>query len=217
MNITVFGARGSVGSRITHEAVARGHSVTAATRQPPIPGRESLTNAAGRLQYRAADATCPEDVMQVIAGQDAIIAATRPLSGHEPELIASTRTLLDAAAATGTRLLISGGAATLKVPDSGIPVLEDTRYLPPAARPIAMACAEQLALCQLNPASDWTYFSPAASLFSGERTGRFRLGTDDLIVDEQGASRLSLEDLAVAVLDEVEQIRFRRSRFTAAY
>lgn len=89
--------------------------------------------------------------------------------------------------------------------------------MPESAMAIGRACLEQLELCRASSGVDWTYLSPSALLVSGERTGKFRIGTDELITDANGLSRISMEDLAVALLDEVEQARFIKRRFTAGY
>ena len=84
-------------------------------------------------------------------------------------------------------------------------------------RDIALACVDQLAACRSDTVADWTYLSPSALLESGERTGTYRLGTDELIVDAQGNSTISMEDLAVVLLDGAERPRHSRTRFTAGY
>jgi uncharacterized protein len=96
-------------------------------------------------------------------------------------------------------------------------VLDDPRFLPAAARPIALACVAQLAACRAETRADWTYLSPPANLGPGERTGAYRIGGDELLVDSAGNSAISMEDLAVALLDEVEQPRHHRARFTVAW
>jgi putative NADH-flavin reductase len=128
--------------------------------------------------------------------------------------VATTRALLAGAAKAGTRLLVVGGAATLTVPGAGGRTVVEMPDFPPAWRPIALACAEQLAVCRADTGADWAYLSPPALLEPGERTGRYRLGADELVTDERGVSRLSVPDLAVALLDEAEHPRHHRTRFT---
>ena len=140
------------------------------------------------------------------------------MAGKEFELTAAAKVLLDGVAAVGTRLIVVGGAASLVVPGTqGRMVLDDPRYFHPAAKPIALACNEQLAACVDSAGADWTYVSPAANFAPGRRTGAYRLGTDELVVDAHGESRISMEDLAVALIDEAERPRHRRKRFTVAY
>ncbi|WP_340559451.1 NAD(P)-dependent oxidoreductase [Streptomyces sp. GSL17-111] len=217
MRITVFGAAGGVGSRVVAEAVSRGHDVTAVvrdtTRFPSLhPG----------AIHRTGDAARPEDVAALAADQDVVITATRPAPGQEHELPRTTAALMSALAevpgpsGTGVRLLVVGGAGGLTVPGTGGTVLDQPDF-PPFLVPIARACNEQLAVCRAETRVDWTYLSPASLLEPGERTGRYRLGTDELLIDADGHSRISMEDLAVALLDEAENPRHRRVRFTAAY
>jgi putative NADH-flavin reductase len=213
MRVTVFGAAGTVGSRVVAEALARGHEVTAVVR---APARAPEPPAPARL--RAGDAARAEEVAELSAGQDVVIAATRPAPGREDELVAVTRALLAGVAGSGARLLVVGGAGTLTVPGSGgRTVREDPVLCPPAWRPIAAAGAEQLAVCRTETRADWAYLSPPALLEPGERTGRYRLGADELLVDGQGRSAISAEDLAVALLEEAERPAHHRTRFTVGY
>ncbi|MEU9041733.1 MULTISPECIES: NAD(P)H-binding protein [unclassified Kitasatospora] len=213
MRITVFGATGNVGSRVVTEALARGHEVTAVVRDPAKP--HGLPSAA---VIAVGDARNPEDVARIAPGQDAVITATRPVPGSEHELAVATKGLLAGIAGTGVRLLAVGGAGSLTVPGTdGMTLVEDPGF-PAAIRPIALACNEQLAHYRAADADiDWTYLSPAALLEPGVRTGRFRLGRDELLVDADGNSAISMEDLAIALLDEVERPAHRRARFTAGY
>ncbi|MEO3885387.1 hypothetical protein [Nonomuraea sp. B5E05] len=103
------------------------------------------------------------------------------------------------------------------MPGTGGLTVVDTPDFPPSWRPIALACEAQLAACRAAPRADWTYLSPPALLEPGERTGRYRLGADELLVGADGRSVISMEDLAVALLDEAERPRHRRCRFTVAY
>lgn len=213
MRIAVFGALGNMGQRIVAEATARGHDVSAVVRRP-----ELLAKVHDDAIPVVADATDREAVTELAYGHDVMVGATRPPRGYESELADVAASLLHGAATAETRLVLVGGAGSLVVPGSdGRTVADDPRYLHPAGRPIARACGDQLAVCRAALRADWTYLSPAASLSPGRRTGEFRLGTDELVVDSAGESRISMEDLAVALIDEVEHPRHRRMRFTAAY
>lgn len=212
MRITIFGAAGNVGSRVVAEALARGHDVTAVVRDQARA--DALPGAAA---VRVGDARNADDVSALSAGADVVVAATRPVPGRERELVETTQTLLAGLTDSGTRLLISGGAGSLTVPGTdGLTVVDDPDYLSPAYRDLARACVDQLETCRGETRVDWTYLSPPALLEPGERTGHYRLGTDELLVDEQGASRISMEDLAVALVDEIERPRHRGRRFTVA-
>ncbi|MFJ9950967.1 NAD(P)-dependent oxidoreductase [Kitasatospora sp. NPDC091207] len=212
MRITVFGATGNVGSRIVTEALARGHEVTAVLRDPTRP--HGLPSAA---VIATGDARDPEDVARLAAGQSVVISATRPAPGSEPELAVATRGLLAGLAGTDVRLLVVGGAGSLTLPGGDGATVIDAPDFPAAWLPIALACGEQLALHQASTDVDWAYLSPAALLEPGPRTGRYRLGGDELVVDAAGVSAISMEDLAVVLLDEAERPAHHRTRFTAAY
>ncbi|MFE0098833.1 NAD(P)-dependent oxidoreductase [Streptomyces sp. NPDC059009] len=213
MKITVFGAAGTAGSRIVAEALNRGHEVTAVVRDP---ARTGGIPAAARI--RTGDASDPSAVAALAEGQDLVISATRPAPGRESELAAVTRALLAGLHGTGVRLLLVGGAASLTLPGTGGTTVADAPGFPAFLRPIALACNEQLDAVRTTAHDvDWAYLSPAAELEPGERTGRFRLGTDELIVDAEGVSALSMEDLAVVLVDEAERPKHHRARFTAGY
>jgi uncharacterized protein len=197
MRVTVFGATGAVGREVVAEARARGHDVRAASRATGV------------------DATDVAAVTRVSAGQDLVISATRPVLGREPELVAVAHALLAALRGTGTRLLVVGGAGSLRTAAGHL--VQDAPGFPPALLPIAHACAEQLAVCQAESEVDWAYLSPPMLLEAGPRTGEYRLGTDDLVTDPAGGSRISNADLAVALLDEAERPKHHRTRFTVAY
>ncbi|ARZ71018.1 NADH-flavin reductase [Streptomyces albireticuli] len=212
MRITVFGAAGNVGSRVVTEALGRGHEVTAVVRRearfPELPAA---------AHARTGDAADPRDVARLAAGQDVVVTATRPAQGSEGDLLTTTEGLLTGLSGTGVRLLVVGGAGSLTVPGTGGTTVADAPDFPPSWRPIALACNAQLAACRAATEVDWTYLSPPALLEPGTRTGRYRLGTDELIVDAKGESAVSMEDLAVALLDEAENPRHRRTRFTVGY
>lgn len=199
MRIAVFGAAGEVGRRVVAEARSRGHEVTPVVRTAR-PGAE------------VADAANADDVARLSAGHDLVITATRPAPGSEHELAIVAKAVLEGARRAGVRVLVVGGAGSLNVAGGGT-VLDQ---VPAEIRPIAEACGEQLAVCLAEMSVDWAYLSPASLLEPGERTGTYRLGGDDLIVDDNGVSRISMEDLAVALIDEAETPKHHRVRFTVA-
>lgn len=213
LKIAVLGAAGNVGSRVVKEAIDRGHKVTAI-----VQDAEQAQQQLDGIRVITTDVSVSENVTQACAGQDVVISAIRPSPGSEGNVIPTTRAILDGLAESETRLLVVGGAATLRVPGSGgKTVLGDTNYLPVAARHIGQASADQFYAIQGYDLVDWVYLSPPAQMEPGERTGRYRLGIDDLLVDAEGRSRISMEDLSVALLDEAEAPRHHRSRFTVAY
>ncbi|MEV6325214.1 NAD(P)H-binding protein [Nocardia sp. NPDC051787] len=210
MKIAVVGANGMVGSRVVTEAARRGHDLIAVFRkQRPAALPPGVTAVEG-------DANDPDHMSRLFDGADAVVAATRPGPGQEHTVTTTTTALLDAARSTRTRILVVGGAAPLHVPGrSGQLVLDTAEYVPPEIRPIAAASAAQLEACRAHPA-DWVYLSPPALLEPGRRTGEYRRGTITLITGADGASRISAEDLAVAVLDELENPR-EDKHFTVGY
>ncbi len=213
MKITVLGAAGNVGSRVVTEALSRGHEVTAVVRNS---ARSNGLPAAAKI--RAGDVGNVEDVVNVSVDQDVVISAIKPAPNNKRETVETTNALMDGLAQTGVRLLIVGGAATLTVPGTGgKTVIEDSNFLPVSARHVGKASADQLEACRSESRVDWAYLSPAAQLAPGERTGNYRLGTDELLLDPEGNSTISMEDLAVVLLDEAEQPKHHRTRFTAAY
>ena len=215
MRITVFGAAGNVGSRVVTEALARGHEVTAVVRDPA-----RFTELHPDALHRTGDAGIPEQVAELSAGQDLVVNATRPAPGREPEHAAISRALLTGLAGIdGVRLIVVGGAGSLTVPGrQGVLAVDDPAHVPTAWQHIALASNAQFdAVRTAETDVDWTYLSPSALLEPGIRTGTFRLGSDELIVDADGNSAISMEDLAVALLDEAEHPKHHRTRFTAGY
>ena len=212
MRIIVFGTTGDVGSRITEEALARGHQVTGVSRKLPEVG-----DRPENFDHLPLDVTEPEKLADVVSGYDLIISAMRPPKKHEKMLVALTQSIMAAAAGSGTRALIIGGAANLLLPDgSGHTVLTAPDFLPDAIRPMAQACFDQYLLCTTYTNVDWSYFSPPAMLVQGKRTGKYRKGSDVLLVDNAGDSHISYHDFAVAIMDEAECSGFTGKRMTAA-
>lgn len=212
MRITVFGAAGNVGSRIVAEARARGHNVTAVARDP-----DRLHGLGDGVAASAGSADDVDDVIELSSGRDLVVSATRPPAGAESQLAATARTLMSGLSHTGGRLLLVGGAASLRVPGANGATVFDDPDFPPALWGIAQACNEQLAVCRAETRVDWTYLSPPARLEPGKRTGQYRLGGDELVTDAQGNSAISMEDFAVALLDEAQRPRHHRDRFTVGY
>ncbi|MEH6475968.1 MAG: NAD(P)H-binding protein [Sneathiella sp.] len=213
MRIILFGAAGNVGSRIANEALSRGHTVTAVVRKT-----DQLATLSEGVLGQLGDAGDSALVAKLSEGQDLIISAIRPSEGSEHLLPLLTKSLLAGAAQANKRLLIVGGAASLEIPgEKGQTVLTAPGFLPPSVLDIARACAEQHNICRENTETNWTYISPPPMLTPGIRTGQYRLGSDQLVVDENGQSAISMEDFAVALIDEAEQPKHHQTRFTAAY
>ncbi|SCL20577.1 hypothetical protein GA0070624_2037 [Micromonospora rhizosphaerae] len=211
-NIVVFGAGGTAGSRITDEAVNRGHRVTAAVRRP-----EATSYLSGSVRTVTGDATSARSVRELAADADVMVVA---LGGGERELWPdAAQTLVDTLRELPDppRVIHVGGGATLLTP-KGTPYLDEPDF-PEEYRDAALGQAEALAVYRSSgDGVTWTYVSPPPLEFHpGERTGHYRTGTDHPVTDEQGRSVLTYEDLAVAIVDEIENPRFPNARFTAAY
>ena len=208
MKVVLYGASGMIGSRILNELLARGHQVTAVVRNP------DKVTASGAIVVKG-DITDAASVAATATGQDAAISAYAPPSAQVSLLQDATRSLLAGLEKAGLRrLLMVGGAGSLEVA-AGVQLV-DTPEFPAAWKAIALAHRDVL-LSLKTSSLDWTYLSPAAFIQPGERTGSFRLGTTQLVVDEKGESRISAEDFAVAMVDELEKPRHLRQQFTAAY
>ncbi len=210
IKIAVFGASGDVGRRMVAEAARRGHRVTAVARRGPSPGMHDPA-----VSTLIRDVESAKDLEQVIADHDLVISALRPPEGEEPKLVELTAAVVEAARASGTRFIIVGGAAPLRLPDSPEhTVLTAPGFLPESFVPIATACQRQ---------NDWvlprlgdlgSYICPPAMLAPGTRTGAYRVGDETLVTDPDGNSRISMEDFAVAALDEAEHPNHTGCRFT---
>lgn len=208
MNILLVGATGMIGSRVLAEAAARGHRVTAATRHPAKIAAGDTVRAVGL------DATDAKALTELARDVDVMVLATSPRGGGDPmqEAKAIGDAAIAAARATGRRLFVVGGAGSLTLPD-GRPLAET---LPDAYRGEALAMRGVLNTLKVSDV-DWTFFSPAAMIAPGSKTGSYRLGTTTLLSNEAGESRISAEDYADALVNELERPAHRRSQMTIAY
>ncbi len=198
-----------IGSRVLGELVRRGHTVTAVVRHPEKVKAEPGVNVV------QGDITDPAAVASAAKGADAAISAYSPPHTDSGLLTDATRSLLAGLAEAGVRRLIMvGGAGSLEVAP-GVPLI-DTPSFPAAWKAIALAHRDVLPVLK-NADLDWSYFSPAAMIEPGKRTGKFRLGGTRLVASDQGESKISAEDYAVALVDELENPRHVRQQFTAAY
>ncbi|MBB6142208.1 hypothetical protein HNQ77_000146 [Silvibacterium bohemicum] len=209
MNVVLYGATGVIGSRVLTELLSRGHRVTAIVRNPSKVPQHAGVQA---LQGSVLDA---KDVAAKVVGADAVICSYAPPTDAAGELLDAIRASIAGVKEGGAkRLLVVGGAGSLLVAP-GVDVI-DSGHLPEQWKAIAIAHRDALKLLKESDI-DWTYFSPAAFIQPGERTGKFRLGEDSLLVDAEGNSRISAEDYAIALVDELERPKYIRRRFTAAY
>jgi putative NADH-flavin reductase len=201
--IAIIGATGRAGSQLLEEALRRGHSVTAIARDTSkIDAREGVVS-------KAVDALDAPALQAAIAGHDVVISAA-----HFATLPASA--VVGPVKKAGVkRLLVVGGAGSLLLPD-GVRVI-DSEGFPEAYKAEASAGAEFLANLREERDLDWTFLSPSAEFVEGERTGKFRIGQDDLLVSSAGRSWITFADYAIAMLDEVEAPKHSRQRFTVGY
>lgn len=213
MKIALIGATGFVGAAILQEALNRGHEVTAIVRNP-----EKL-QAHRKLRAQRGDVYNEQEVARLVAGHDAVISAFNP-GWTNPDIyqqqVRGTRAIINGVKKSGiTRLLFVGGAGSLEV-SPGVQSV-DLPAFPPEYKQGALATREALELLRQETGLDWSFLSPSADLFSGQRTGRFRLGTDQLLKDAAGQSRISVQDYAMAMIDEAEKPTHIRQRFTVGY
>lgn len=203
MKIAVIGASGNAGSRITAELARRGHAVTAIARNPEkIASEANVTATKGDLMDQAA-------LTGLLAGHDAAISSVHFLASDPLKLIGAARD------SKVGRYLVVGGAGSLEVAP-GVRLVT-TAGFPVAYKAEAEKGAAFLDLLRQQRELNWTFLSPSALFLPGERTGRFRLGTDRLLTAADGKSSISFEDFAVALADEIERPAHIRKRFTVGY
>ncbi|WP_029212930.1 NAD(P)-dependent oxidoreductase [Arsenicicoccus bolidensis] len=209
MRIAVFGATGMAGSAIVDEASSRAHDVVAVARRAP----------SGALRSHAVlplDVADNSALIPVLHGVDAAVLAIRFPPGDEHRLAPATARFLDAASRAATSVLVVGGSAPLWSPRAAhTRVIDDPAYVPPEWRDVAQASLDQLESCRQHPYDGWAYLSPPAVFERGDRSGVYQRGTATLLQDAHGRSRITAPDLAIAVLDELENPRGEK-HFTVA-
>ncbi|AHK01818.1 MULTISPECIES: NAD(P)-dependent oxidoreductase [Rhizobium/Agrobacterium group] len=200
--IALIGASGNAGSRILKELSDRGHQVTAIARNPEKIA--SLPNVVAKK----GDVFDQAGLSELLKGHDAVISAVH-FTASDPV------TLIEAVRASGvSRYLVVGGAGSLEIaPGQRVVDLPD---FPAAYKAEATKGAEFLDRLKGEKQLDWTFLSPSAEFVPGERTGKFRIGKDSLLGNEAG-SRISFEDYAIALVDEIEKPQHSRQRFTVGY
>jgi len=214
MKIAVIGATGFVGTALVKEALTRGHEVTAIARST-----DKLDGNTSHLTVKAADVFKIDALAEILKGHDAVVSTynagwTNPnlyddfINGSEAIQAATKR-------AGVNRLLVVGGAGSLYI--SRNTQLVDSPEFPAEWKTGATAARDYLNTLRKETGLDWTFLSPAINLHPGERTGKFRLGTEHPVFDAQNKSEISVEDMAVAIVDELENNQFVRQRFTLGY
>jgi putative NADH-flavin reductase len=216
LHIALIGPTGFVGAAVLDELLSRGHRVTALARNPAkLAPREGLTVVQG-------EATDAAQVAHAVAGTDAIVNAYNPGWDH-PDLYAEFRRGTDAIL-TGVkqsgvrRVLMVGGAGSLFVAP-GVQLVDTPAFVeavPPNIVPGAQAARDALTELRKESVLEWSFVSPPAMLAPGERLGRYRLGGEDLLMDGDHPAGISVADLAVAIVDEIETPKHVRRRFTVA-
>ncbi|MES2508848.1 MAG: NAD(P)-dependent oxidoreductase [Pseudomonadota bacterium] len=213
MKIALIGATGFTGAPVLAELLARGHQVTALARNPAkLPAQSGLTVV-------TADALDEKQVAAAVAGHDAVISAYNP-GWSEPKIhdlfLQGSHAILQGIKLAGVkRVLAIGGAGSLYVAP-GLQLV-DTPQFPAEYKQGALAARELLTRLEKETSLDWTLISPPIGLAPGERTGKYRLGANDLLPGQGDVpAGISVADLAVAIVDEIEKPQHLKKRFTAA-
>jgi len=211
MKIVLFGATGNIGEVILDEALSRGHAVTAVVRDP-----SRLTASHASLTVVQGDVAHPASFAAALPGQDAAIASLND-HANPANVPKQAKALIDAlSAARVHRFAWVGGAGGLETAP-GVRVIDDPHF-PAEWKPAANAQIDAFNVFRDSQADiDWTYVSPAAVIAPGERTGSFRTGSEQLLVDNEGNSKISIADFAIGLLDRIEKGDAARKRVTFAY
>jgi putative NADH-flavin reductase len=213
MRIALIGATGFIGSHVLNEALDRKHEVTAIVRRPErAPVRSGLIAKRG-------DVHDPDALAGLLAGHGAVISAfsaAKDAPDIYQSMVDGAKGIIVATKKSGVeRLLVVGGAGSLEIAP-GRQVVEEPDF-PEQWKAGSLGTRQFLHLLREEPDLEWTFLSPAQMIQPGERTGNFRLGDDQLLMDAEGQSRISLQDYAVAMIDELEEPRHSRRRFSVAY
>ncbi|MGQ4556305.1 NAD(P)H-binding protein [Halobellus sp. GM3] len=200
MKVLLFGASGRVGQRITDELLARGHEVTGVSRSGDIEGSSDPD-----FEVVAGDATDADRVAALVEGHDAVASALGPPDGADPSVLSTmAEAVLEGMKRTDAdRLVWTGGAGGLRV--GAETRLIETDAFPEEVVPIARAHIDALEIIRGAEAVEWSYVAPAAVIEPGERTGTYRSAAGELVTDDDGDSYISMEDFAVAFVDELER------------
>ena len=213
MKIALIGATGFVGKALLEELLNRDHQVRALQRDAA-----KVATRPG-LDVRSVDVLASDDLAAELKGMDAVVSAfnagwTNP-NLHE-DFLRGSDAIAAAAREAGVRLIVVGGAGSLFIAPGQ--QLVDSPAFPAEWKSGALAAREALNRLRADKSAlEWTFVSPAMHLAPGQRTGQFRLGGEEPVFDAQDESHISVEDLAVAIVNELEAPQHRRARFTLGY
>ncbi|BAU53936.1 NAD(P)-dependent oxidoreductase [Mucilaginibacter gotjawali] len=213
MKVVLIGASGFVGTPVLGELLNRGHQVTTIVRNP-----DKIAAKSENLTTVAADIFNTGQLAELIKGNDAVISAYNP-GWTNPEIysdfIKGSESIREAVKKAGIkRLLVVGGAGSLRI--NGAQLVDGPQF-PAEYKAGATAARDFLNILYNENDLDWTFLSPAINLHPGERTGKFRLGTDEPVFDTKGKCEISVEDMAIAIVDEIENNHYIKKRFTLGY
>ncbi|SEO84346.1 NAD(P)-dependent oxidoreductase [Mucilaginibacter sp. OK283] len=214
MKLALIGATGFVGKAVLNEALQRGYEVTAIARNPQAAG---INN--DKLKTVTADIWDTDNLAAALKGHDAVVSAfnagwTNPNLYND--FLKGSEAIQQAVKQSGVkRLLVVGGAGSLYVAP-GLQLVDSPQF-PAEWKAGATAARDYLNILKKEDELDWTFLSPAINLHPGERTGKFRTGTDEPLFNEKGQHEITVEDLAVAILNELENNEFVKRRFTVGY
>lgn len=215
MKVAIIGATGFVGSKLVNEAVNRGLEVTAIARKTENISAENVNKV-------SVDVNNVNQLSEILKNQDVVISAfnagwTNP--NLYDDFLSGAKSIQQAVKQAGVqRMIIVGGAGSLYANENQ--QLVDSPDFPAEIKPGATAARDYLNVLKEETALDWVFFSPAIEMHPGiteGRTGKYRLGKDYPVFDENNISKLSPEDVAVVLLDEVQEPKHHQERFTAAY
>lgn len=214
MKIALIGASGYVGSEILNEALSRGHQVTAMVRNP-----EKITVKHTNLTVVKSDVFNEAETTKTLVGHDVVVSSYNP-GWQNPNIYADflkgSETILNSAKKSGvSRLLVIGGAGSLEIAP-GVQLV-DTPEFPAEYKQGALAARDFLNILRKESSFAWTFLSPAILLVPGERTGSYRASTDTPVFNANGESKITVADMTIAIVDELENPKYIKKRFTVGY
>lgn len=209
MNVVVYGATGNSGSEIVKELLRRGHKVTGVARK--VDSLKSQPEVTAKTD----DLSNVDAIAAIIQGADVVVSAYQPPADNTDAIVDVTKRQVEAVKKAGkSRLIVVGGAGQLEVAP-GVTLIK-SGHLPAEYMPIAIS-HENAAQVLKGSDINWTYLAPGAYFVPGERTGKFRLGTNELVTDAKGESKITFADYAIALVDEIEKPKHEQKLFSVGY